>query len=69
MLAADQCFVFVGRIDNEPQEELFSGEEELEMLGTRSSEPENDTFIRPALGRENAAPQSRGSGWSNTPIG
>ncbi len=38
MLAADQCFVFIVGIDNEPQEELFSGEEDLEMMGLRSSE-------------------------------
>ena len=37
MLAADQCFVFIEGIRNEPQEELFSGEEELDMMKIGSS--------------------------------
>lgn len=37
MLAADQCFVFIEGIRNEPQEELFSGEEELDMMRVGSS--------------------------------
>ena len=36
MLAADQCFVFIDGIRDEPQEELFSGEEEIDIIGAGS---------------------------------
>jgi len=37
MFAADQCFVFIEGIRNEPQEEFFSAEEELDMMRVGSS--------------------------------